>query len=289
MRILITGANGRLGKQLVHRLQDRHTIMGIDLEAAGTTLAVNITDKPAVDQVFDQARPEIVLHCAALTHVDYCADHPDEALEINAFGTQMIALACQRHQAALLYVSTNEVFEGSALRPYLEYDRPNPANAYGYSKWVGEQMVRDLVYKHYIVRTSWLFAHGGKNFIQTILQAAREGKPLRVVTNEVANPTYNDDLAQAIDQLITTECYGIYHLVNEGALSRYMFARQALDLAGYTAVEIEPISRSEFLRASCPPEYSELRNIAAARLGITLRPWYEALVAFLAAEGLLAS
>ena len=289
MRILITGSNGRLGRHLVHLLSPHHTVTGIDLEATGPTLAVNITDKTAVDQVFDQVQPEIVLHCAALTHVDYCADHPDEALEINSFGTQMIALACQRHDAALLYVSTNEVFDGNTTRSYQEYDRPNPPNAYGYSKWVGEQMVRDLVRKHYIVRISWLFAHGGENFVQTILRLAGEGKPLRIVTNEIASPTYSIDLVQAIGQLIATECFGIYHLVNEGAISRYAFARQALDLAGYTGIEIEPISLSEYERASRPPEYAALRNMAAARLGITLRPWQDALTVFLAAEGLRAS
>jgi dTDP-4-dehydrorhamnose reductase len=287
MRILITGANGRLGGQLVHQLHNRHSITGIDLEAANATLPVDITDKTAVDQVFDRAQPEIVLHCAALTHVDYCAEHPDEALEINAFGTQMIALACQRHGAALLYVSTNEVFDGSATQPYREYDRPNPPNAYGYSKWVGEQMVRDLVRRHYIVRTSWLFAHGGKNFVSTILRLISEGTPIRVVTNEIASPTYVVDLALALGQLIATECYGFYHLVNEGAISRYAFARRALDLAGYADVKIEPISLAEYARASRPPQYSALRNMAASRLGITPRPWPDALAAFLDAEGLL--
>jgi dTDP-4-dehydrorhamnose reductase len=287
MRILITGTNGRLGGQLAHQLQHQHSITGIDLEAKGTTLAVNITDKTAVDQIFDQAQPEIVLHCAALTQVDYCAEHPDTALEINGFGTQLIALACQRHDATLLYVSTNEVFDGSAKHPYLEYDRPEPANAYGYSKWVGERMVRDLVRKHYIVRPSWLFAHGGSNFVQTILRLAKEGKSLRVVTNEIASPTYNNDLARAIEQLMTTECYGIYHLTNAGSVSRYAFARQILDLAGHSTVSIEPIALSEYGRASRPPEYGILRNMAAARLGITLRPWQDALAAFLQAEGLL--
>ncbi|MBN1564849.1 MAG: dTDP-4-dehydrorhamnose reductase [Anaerolineae bacterium] len=289
MRILITGANGRLGGQLVQQLQHQHTITGIDLEATDSVLAVNITDKGAVDQVFDHVQPEMVLHCAALTNVDYCAENPDAALNSNAFGTQLIALACQRHEATLLYVSTNEVFDGSAKQPYLEYDRPQPANAYGYSKWVGEQVVRDLVAKHYIVRPSWLFAHGGHNFVQTILRLAAAGKSLRVVTNEIACPTYNNDLVTAIEQLIATECYGIYHLVNEGATSRYAFARQVLDLAGDSDVALEPISLAEYGRASRPPEYGALRNMAAARLGITLRPWQEALTAFMAVEGLLVS
>jgi dTDP-4-dehydrorhamnose reductase len=283
MRILVTGANGRLGSQLQHRLQAHaHTVTGVDV----TT--VDITDVGGVKRLFADIRPELVLHCAALTAVDYCAEHPDEALAINGFGTQNIALACQAHDAALLYVSTNEVFDGKSYRDYQEYDPPNPVNPYGYSKWAGEQVVRDLVRKHYIVRTSWLFAHGGKNFIQTILGQAREGEPLKVVTNEVSSPTYTNDLAAAIIRLITTTCFGIYHLVNAGHTSRYGFARQVLDLTGYCDTPIQPIALAEFPRPSRPPEYAILRNVAAARLGITLRPWQEALAAFLGAEGLLA-
>src|SRR5690554_5673967 len=135
-----------------------------------------------------------------------------------------------------------------------------------------------------IVRTAWLFAHGGKNFIQTILRLAGEGVPLKVVTNEVSNPTYANDLAAAIARLIEAGRYGIYHLVNEGHASRYALARFVLDHAGYADTPITPIALAEFSRPSRPPQYAILRNVAAARLGITLRPWQEAVQAFLEAE-----
>jgi dTDP-4-dehydrorhamnose reductase len=262
------------------RLQD-HTVTGIDVDS------VDIADRQRVKETFESVQPELVLHCAALTAVDHCAEHPDDALTINGFGTQTIALACQTLDIPLLYVSTNEVFEGQPRREYQEYDQPAPINPYGYSKWVGEQVVRELVRKHYIVRTSWLFAHGGKNFIHTMLNAAQQGETLRVVTNEIGSPTYNDDLAEAICQLITTGCYGIYHLVNAGSTSRYGFARLALDLAGYTEIPIQPISLAEYPRPSRPPEHAVLRNFAAARIGIALRPWQDAVAAFLDTEGLL--
>lgn len=281
MRILITGANGRLGNALIQVLTQRqHLVWGIDVDTA------DITDRPAIERIFADATPQLVIHCAALTAVDYCAEHPDEALRINGFGTQVIAQACLNHDVALAYISTNEVFDGKLYRPYLEYDLPNPINPYGYSKWVGEQIVRDLVRRHYIIRTSWLFAHGGRNFIHAILQQAQTGKTLRVVVNEVSTPTYCHDLAEGIARLIETECFGIYHLVNEGQASRFQFAQAILSLARFGNVPIEPIALAEYQRPSRPPQHTVLRNAAAARLGITLRPWQEALAEFLAAEGL---
>jgi dTDP-4-dehydrorhamnose reductase len=282
MRVLITGANGHLGSALVQGLQAKgYNVTGADIDT------MDITDPEAVRQTFVAAQPELVLHCAALTAVDYCAEHPDKALEVNGFGTQAIALACQRHSAAMLYVSTNEVFNGKRARPCLEYDQPDPINPYGYSKWMGEQIVRDLVPRHYIVRTSWLFSHGGSNFVHTVLHLAAGNQPLRVVTNEVGCPTYNRDLAKAICRLVATGSYGIYHLTNAGHVSRYAFARRVLDLGGRADTPIEPIALAEYPRASRPPEYAILRNMAAARLGITLRPWQEALAAFMESEGLL--
>ncbi len=180
-----------------------------------------------------------------------------------------------------------EVFDGRSGHPYYEYDAPNPINPYGYSKWVGEQSVARLNPKHYIVRTAWLFAHGGKNFIHAILNTAAAGKPLRVVTDEIANPTYNLDLAEAIAALVETGRYGVYHLVNEGACSRYEFARYCLDKAGYRDLPVERITTREWPRASIPPAYSGLHNLAGWHIGITLRPWKEAVDAFLAREGLV--
>ncbi len=280
MRILITGAAGHLGQQIAAQLQ-AHTVTGVDINT------MDITDRQAVQQTFASVQPELVIHCAALTAVDYCAEHPQEALRANAVGTKNITLACQSHQAALLYVSTNEVFAGLPGRFYGEYDLAEPANPYAYSKWVGEQIVRELLPQHYIVRTSWLFAPGGKNFLHKILNMAREGTPLRVVTNEISSPTYSVDLAEAIVRLIKTEQYGIYHLVNDGYASRYSFARHALDLAGFAETPIEPVGLVEYWRASRPPEHAVLKNFMAAELGITLRPWQDALAAFLGSEQLL--
>lgn len=282
MRVLITGANGKLAASL------QAFFSTTDHEWIGLSRSqLDITDRIQVLATLYDIQPDVVIHTAALTQVDYCAEHPDEALEINAYGTHNVALACQALDTTLLYVSTNEVFDGTNPAVYLEYDDTCAVNPYGYSKLVAERMVRDLVKRHYIVRTSWVYAHGGRNFIHTIVERAKAAQPLRVVVNEVATPTYADDLAVGIGRLMQTGAYGIYHLVNEGRASRWEFARYVLDISGFADTPIERISSYEYPRASTPPEYSVLRNFAAARLGILLRPWREAVDAFCQKEGLL--
>lgn len=283
MRILVTGALGRLGGRLVELLTPEHEqVTGIDIDD------LDITDFAATKTFITDLKPEIVLHPAAWTDVDGCAREPEKAMQINGYGAQNVAAAASSVGAAVLYISSNEVFRGDQNTPYYEYDPYGPVNPYGYSKMVGERGVTAVNPQHYIVRTSWLFAHGGKNFIQAILGAVAAGKQLRVVTNEVAHPTYTNDLAEAIAKLIQTGRYGTYHLVNEGACSRYAFARYALDRAGHTDVPVQPIVSSEWPRASVPPDYTALANVAGRMVGVTLRPWQAAVDAFLEKEGLLA-
>ena len=278
MRILITGANGRLGTNLVQQLHKQHEI----IQTGKSEL--DITDWTATKRYMQRIRPDIVLHPAAWTDVDGCARDPERAVLVNGYGAGHLAIAAAAYGGAILYISSNEVFDGKNSIPYQEYDSPAPVNPYGYSKWVGEQMVMRHNPRHMIVRTAWLFAHGGKNFVQTILNAAAAGTPLRVVTDEVANPTYMNDLTEAIVSLIQTERYGTYHLVNEGACSRYDFARYILDHGGYASTEITAIKQSEWKRPSLPPLYSPLINHAGRSLGIILRNWQEAVNAFMEKE-----
>ena len=279
MRIVVIGADGNIGGRLAPILQAReHDVLGY------TWQDMDITSKDAVLDMMSQRRPELVIHCAGMTNVDRCAEQPDEALRVNGAGTRIVALACQRFGSALCYLSTNEVFDGERGTSYLEYDVPNPINAYGYSKWVGEQAVRDLQPPHYIVRTSWVFSHTGQNFLQRIVAKATAGEPLSVVTSEVASPTYCDDLVAALADLVQTGMYGTYHLTNEGRASRYEFARAILDAYGFTDYPITPVIGAQFPRPSRPPVYAVLRNFMAAQMGIQLRPWREAIAAFVARE-----
>lgn len=274
MRVFITGIRGQLGRTLQATLED-HQVTGVDLPEC------DITDRPQIEAAVAEAAPDIVIHCAAMTDVEGCARDPETAYRVNGLGTQNVALACQATGAAMLYVSTNEVFDGAAVRPYLEFDAPNPINPYARSKLAGEWYTRHLLTQFYIVRTAWLYAPGGHNFPHRIVQLADERGRLQVVTDEVGSPTYVVDLAQAIEQLIATDQYGVYHFVNEGACSRYDFAREILRLTGRSTVAVEPTTLEAYQRHSTPPPYAPLANVAGAAIGIRLRPWQDALAVFL--------
>ena len=274
MRIFITGNRGQLGRALNAALAGE-TVTGCDLPA------VDITDRAAIRAAIAACRPDVVIHAAAWTDVDGCARDPERAYRVNALGTQNVALACAEVGAVLVYISTNEVFDGTATEPYREWDPIHPINPYGRSKAAGEWLVSHLLTRFYIVRTAWLYAPGGRNFPHRIIQLADERGVLRVVVDEVSNPTYAPDLAAGLAALIRTDAYGVYHLTNSGYCSRYEFARAILRLTGREHIPVEPIPLDQFRRDSTPPRFAPLANTAAAALGITLRPWEDALAEFL--------
>jgi dTDP-4-dehydrorhamnose reductase len=274
MRIVITGNKGQLGQALEQALIE-HTLTGFDLPE------VDITDRDALFAAFTTANPDLVIHTAAYTDVEGCARDPALAYRINGLGTQNVALACQQTGAALAHISTNEVLGGDNPDGFEEWAPLNPGNAYARSKAAAEHHVRQLVHSAYIVRIAWAFAPGGRNFVHAILRRARAEGALRVVVDEIGNPTYMKDAAAAIGQLIMTGQYGTYHFVNSGACSRWAFANEILRLAGMSHVRNDPILGSEYRRKSTPPRYGVLHNVAGAALGITLRPWQEALAEYI--------
>lgn len=277
MRILITGAKGQLGRALMRRLAT-HNLLGVDLPE------VDLTDLPAARSILAAFRPELVIHAAAYTDVDGAARNPDLAYRVNALGTRNVAVATQAVGAAMLAISTNEVFDGTKSEPYLEFDAVNPINPYARSKLAAEQFIRELTTRFYIVRTAWLYGLGGNNFVKKILTRADSDGRLRVVTDEVSSPTYTEDLVTAIEQVMITGAYGTYHFTNEGACSRFEFAQEILQQTGRGHLPIEPITLADFARPSTPPRYAPLRNFCGAQLGITLRPWRDALADYLAHE-----
>lgn len=276
MKIVVVGGRGQLGRELVRVLEPAHEITVLDLPEC------NIVQAAAVEQIA-ALHPELVIHAAAMTDVDGCARDPLAAFTANALGTQNVALACQRAAAPMVYISTNEVFDGAKDSPYLEFDEPHAINAYGASKLAGERYVRMLLDRFYIVRIAWLFSVDGANFPKRIMAAARKNGALQVTADEIANPTYAPDLARALARLIETRHYGIYHLVNEGMASRYDYTQRILQYAGMADVPLTPIPLAEYKRDSTPPRYGALANFAAATvLGIRLRPWEQALKDFFA-------
>ncbi len=277
MKLFITGAKGQLGRTMQAQwAQD--IIFPADLPEC------DIADRAGVMQAIAEFRPDVVIHAAAMTDVDGCTRDPDKAFRINALGTRNVALACQKAGCALVYISTNEVFEGLKTEPYLEFDPTNPINVYGRSKLAGENIVRDLLTHFYIVRTAWLYGQGGNHFVRKIIRLADEQGRLRVVTDEVGSPTYAGDLTHGIRQLVDTGAFGIYHMVNTGAASRFEFASEILRLSERNHVPIEPITMAAFSRPSSPPPYTPLRNFCAEALGITFRSWQAALAEYIASH-----
>ncbi len=274
MKTLITGARGQLG-QILMRQFAAHEPVGIDLPEIDLSAPSSVNSLAAL-------QPGLVIHAAAMTDVDGCARDPERAMRINGQGTAHVAEACRRTGATLCCISTNEVFDGTLGRPYREDDPTSPANPYGASKLAAEREATARVEHLFIVRIAWLFAPGERNFPAKIIEKADELGRLKVVDDEVSNPTYAPHLAEAIEALVQTRRYGIYHLTNEGFCSRFAFARAILDASGRGHVPVDPISLRNFLRASSPPPFAPLENVRAAALGITLPPWPEALAQYVA-------
>ncbi|MDH7569624.1 MAG: dTDP-4-dehydrorhamnose reductase [Armatimonadota bacterium] len=281
MRVVVTGAAGMLGRDLVPILSANHAVIPTDL--AGTEEHLDITDPAATLAFMRRVCPDVVVHAAAYTNVDGCERDPDTAYRVNALGTASVAGACQAVGAAVLYVSTDFVFDGEKGSPYLEWDRPRPLNVYGASKLAGEELVRSLCPRHYVVRTQWLYGEHGHNFPYAILRRAEADEPLRVVTDQVGCPTFTSDLARAIASILEQPLYGTYHAANRGEVSWYGFAVRLLELAGLNPAVITPIAAADWPSPTRRPAYSVLRPYALELTGRAgaLRPWEDALADFL--------
>ncbi len=270
MRIMIIGAGGQLGRALQRR-------------AVGHTLILHGRDSLDISdlrarEVIAATEPDVVINAAAATDVDGCESNPEAAYRVNALGARNVALGAARAGADLVQISTDFVFDGAKGEPYWEFDRTDPISVYGASKLAGEELVRTVHDRVYIARTAWLYGVGGRSFVTRILELATTRPKLEVVDTEIGNPTFCDDLADAILALVTTGAFGVYHLVNEGACTRHAFARAILALAGRPDYPIHAVDH--FSRPARRPANAALRNFAAAELGIRLPPWRDGLARF---------
>ncbi len=269
---VVTGAGGQLGIELARRLDARRAVT---LNRA----QLDITNARLVERTLAEISPRLIIHAAAATNVDGCERDRAEAYRTNAVGAWNVARAAERAGAQMVYVSTNYVFDGKKLGPYLEYDDAAPLSAYGWTKLHGERAARQVLERLFVVRTSWLYSRWGHNFISRLRDVDASDGPLRYVGDQVANPTNAGDLAAAILELAETEAFGVHHLVNEGATSWYGWAAAVLAGLGRADIALEEISAEEFPRAAAVPANAELANEMARAVGVTLRPWSEALSA----------
>jgi dTDP-4-dehydrorhamnose reductase len=252
MKVLLTGSAGMLAKDLIPCLQD----CGHEITAPPEEL-LDITKLKVVRTVVDELAPELIINCAAYTNVDEAEKREHQALIVNGLGVQNLCILCQEHSIPLVHFSTDYVFDGSKPGPYTIYDSPNPINAYGRSKLLGEKYVLWLLSKFYLIRTSWLFGLHGKNFIENMLELGQKQKQVSVVTDQRGCPTWARDLAEATVDLIETDRYGIYHITNSEPTTWFDFTKEIFRLAGI-GTTVLPATSKQFIRPARRPANSAL-------------------------------
>ncbi|HVG17929.1 MAG TPA: dTDP-4-dehydrorhamnose reductase [Blastocatellia bacterium] len=273
---LITGAGGLLGRSMTCRLSRSGWRV-----TALTHPELDITREDDVRRAVAGVRPDFVINCVATADVDRCEREPDWAFAVNEGGPRFLARACRESGAEIVHVSTDYVFDGSEPGFYTQEDAPRPQSVYGQSKLAGESAVRDEAQKFYIVRTSWLFGVGGKNFGSRVIEYARGGLPVKGVVDQTSIPTYAPDAAARIEEIIRHGAHGLYHVTNTGAATWYEFALLALELAGLVDVEVAPIKRAELNQPAPRPHNSAMRCLVSERVGFApLRHWREAVPEF---------
>jgi dTDP-4-dehydrorhamnose reductase len=283
MKALLIGANGQLGSDIM-----RTWPPGVVIPF--THADIEVTDRSSVSDVIASQRPDVVINTAAFHNVDVSEDEPERAFAVNAIAPMHVADACREQGSTLVHISTDYVFSGRAGRAYTEDDLPDAINVYGNSKAAGEQLVRTRLPQHFIIRTSGLYGVAGSsgkggNFVERMLQLAREGRAINVVNDQSLSPTFTADLAPALYDLVTRAPFGTYHVTNSGSCSWYELARTIFEMTGCGA-KLSPTTTEAFGARAVRPPYSVLENQNLARAGIaSLRPWRDALHDYLGRKG----
>jgi dTDP-4-dehydrorhamnose reductase len=273
-KIVVTGSGGMLGKALVPCLEARdHQVISLPREE------FDVTNYQQVSKVLSEAAPELVIHCAAFTKVDQAESEPGLAYHINGYGTENLAVTCNKLNVPMLYVSSDYVFDGEQKVPYVPWDATRPLSIYGKSKLAGEKAVQRHLHKFYIVRTSWLYGPNGKNFVDTILSMAEEKKSLRVVSDQFGSPTCTLSLSELITDLIETGRWGVYHATDDGVTNWYEFAKAITK--GKNA-QVVPIETKDMPRPATRPKYSVLdKTTLINTIGREPVAWQESLETYL--------
>ena len=281
MRVLVTGAKGQLGQDLMAELEARGIAgIGVDVED------MDITDAEACRRVISAERPDAVIHCAAYTAVDAAEDNVDLCRRVNADGTRNIAQVCHDLDIKMMYISTDYVFDGQGTRPWEPDDERHPLNVYGQTKYEGELAVEELVKKFFTVRIAWVFGVNGKNFIKTMLRLGKERGAVSVVDDQVGSPTYTYDLARLLVDMIQPDKYGRYHATNEGLCSWYEFACEIFRKAGMDQVSVTPVTSEQFPAKAKRPSNSRMSKEKLTEAGFEHLPsWQDALERYLRTIG----
>jgi dTDP-4-dehydrorhamnose reductase len=278
-RVGVTGASGMLGREIVRVAQHRQ----LDL-AAWNRAAFDVTDRDATLRAIVDAKPDVVIHAGAWTDVDGCEADPKKAFLVNGRGTGHVVEACRECGARLVYVSTDYVFSGDKPAPYVEDDEPGPLSVYGWSKLVGEELVRSLDSAGVIARTAWVYADHGKNFYLTMSKLAETKHELRVVNDQTGCPTFAADLAVALLDLAMSAASGTFHTVNQGAATWNRFARKIFAIKNRNIL-VRPVTSDEFPRPAKRPSNSVLRDTRMRAAGIAGMAGWEAALARCMARG----
>ncbi|MDR2163950.1 MAG: dTDP-4-dehydrorhamnose reductase [Clostridiales Family XIII bacterium] len=281
MNVFVTGGEGQLGSEVVASL--RGYGRGISCRTIVTAPGMetfDITDEKVVRATIDRCSPDVIVHCAAYTAVDKAEDEPEMCERVNVTGTRYIARAARDSGAAMLYISTDYVFDGSLGRPYEIDDITAPLSVYGRSKLAGEDAVIEILDRYYIIRSSWMFGARGDNFVKTILNIGKEKGTVDVVKDQIGSPTYTSDLAKFIVDMIQTEKYGIYHATNEEYCSWYEFACEIFRKAGLD-VHVAPIESDAYPYKALRPKNSRLSKKSIVDAGFVKLPtWKDALAGY---------
>ncbi len=253
MKVLVTGANGMLGQDLCPILED------LDYEVIETDINnLDIKNELLTHKVITNEKPDVVIHCAAYTNVDKAEEEFEQAKLINVVGTENIAKACAKNDAILVYISTDYIFDGKKQAPYEVDDKPNPINNYGLTKFQGEEVVKKYCKDYYIARTSWLYGHHGKNFVETMI-AHKNDEVLKVVNNQTGCPTWTVELANGIIKMLEEFEYGTYHICGSGQTSWYEFAKEIFEYLDIS-VNLQPCKTEDYPRPAKRPQYSAMNN-----------------------------
>lgn len=274
--ILVTGANGQLGTEVCHFLDEKK------IAYMGTiTEVLDVTDRSQVHDYVTQLRPSVIYHCAAYTAVDKAEDEGKEMNNlVNVEGTRNIALAAKAVDATLVYISTDYVFDGTSETAYETEDQTNPQTEYGKAKLAGEQAIQEILEKYYIIRTSWVFGQYGANFVYTMQKLAETRDTLTIVSDQYGRPTWTRTLAEFMDFVIEKQAaYGVYHLSNEGTCSWYEFAKEILK--DKKELTILPVTSEEFPQKAERPKYSVMDLNKSIELGFEIPGWKEGFGQFL--------